>query len=91
VTNRRAEEFEPAAARDHGWQPVDSFERRIGISEAALQRLILRGFVIQRGARVSVAMIIFRKFRIRKLREWVPRTVLSFLAWRSRSRAGRHL
>jgi hypothetical protein len=52
VTNRRAKEFEPTAARDHGWQPVDSFERRIGISEAALQRLILRGFVMQRGARV---------------------------------------
>jgi hypothetical protein len=52
VTNRQAKEWVRAAARDHGWQPVDSFKRRIGISEAVLQRLILRGFVIQRGARV---------------------------------------
>lgn len=52
VTNRQAKEWERAATRDHGWQPVDSFTRGIGISEAVSQRLILRGFVIQRGARV---------------------------------------
>lgn len=52
VTDRQTKEWARAAARNHGWQPVDRFKRHIGLSEAALQRLILQGFVIQRGARV---------------------------------------
>jgi hypothetical protein len=84
VTNRRAKEFKRAAARDHGWQPVDSFERRIGISEAALQRLILRGLVLQRGARVRWRRSFFGNSEFGNCGNGCP--VLCCLSWPATSR-----